>query len=185
MTLLEWPKHSHDPGGRVRLPVSETVTSDAEFSSCGRYRSLLKRTWNSQLPSIMFVGMNPSVADLEVDDPTVRKECGYAERWGYGGLVKTNVMDYRATSPKDLLKEGVIPCSAANLKTIAQQLKSVRNVVVAWGRLPQSLRCHSDAVSQLLSSFDGNVWCLGHNQDLSPKHPLYLKNSAPLVPYQL
>ncbi len=133
----------------------------------------------------MFVGMNPSVADHTLDDPTVRKECAYAKRWGYGGLIKCNVMDYRCTNPKNLLQPGVHPCSDLNLHMIAEQLTQVQNVVVAWGRLPVSLRCHSLAVKKLLKSFNGQVWCLGVNQDFSPKHPLYLKNSAQLMCYQL
>lgn len=174
---------AHDPGGRVRLAVDSAVASSALFSSCGRYRSLLTRTWDSKLSPIMFVGMNPSVADLEVDDPTVRKECNLARRWGYGSLIKCNVMDYRATNPKQLLSQSCVS-SEQNLPTISQQLQLVDTVVAAWGRLPPVLQPHADAAFALLKSSGVKIMCLGRNQDLSPRHPLYLSYSTPLEPYQ-
>lgn len=127
--------------------------------------------------------MNPSVADLTVDDPTVRKECGFARSWGFGGLVKANVMDYRATHPRDLLKPGVCPVSGDNLAAIAGALTRVTQVVVAWGRLHVALRVHADAVEKLLHKSNLPIFCLGRNQDGSPKHPLYLKSSTMLEPY--
>ncbi len=175
---------AHDPGGRVRLQVNASVKTDAEFSSCTRYRSVLSRVWDPSLPAIMFVGMNPSVADLEVDDPTVRKETGFAQRWGYGSLIKCNVMDYRATNPRHLVEPGVIPCSSRNLPAIAQSLSRVQGVVAAWGVLPQSLRSHSRAANGLLQKSGLPVWCLGTTKDNSPRHPLYLSNQSQRQRYQ-
>lgn len=175
---------AHDPGGRVRLQVNASVKTDAEFSSCTRYRPWLSRVWNSNLPAIMFVGMNPSVADLEVDDPTVRKETGFAQRWGYGSLIKCNVMDYRATNPRHLLAPDVVPCSPRNLTAISQCLSKVEGVVAAWGVLPSSLRCHSLAANALLQKSGRPVWCLGTTKDRSPRHPLYLSNIAQRQNYQ-
>ena len=131
----------------------------------------------------MFVGMNPSVADLEVDDPTVRKECNLAKRWGYGGLIKCNVMDYRATNPKQLLSQSCVS-SDQNLVTIAEQLLLVDTVVAAWGRLPAVLQSHADAALKLCLTSAVKLLCLGRNQDGSPRHPLYLSYSTPLEPYQ-
>jgi len=175
---------AHNPGGCVRLQVNPSIVTDAEFSSCGRYRPWLSRVWDSNLPAILFVGMNPSVADLEVDDPTVRKETGFAQRWGYGSLIKCNVMDYRATNPRHLVEPGVIPCSSRNLPAISQCLSRVQAVVAAWGVLPQSLRSHSCAANALLQKSGLPVWCLGTTKDNSPRHPLYLSNQSQRQQYQ-
>ena len=180
--ILEWPQDQHDPGGKVRLGVSSHIQSTARFSSCGRYRQLLTRCWDPNLPPILFIGMNPSTADQHVDDPTVRKECGYAQRWGYGSLIKCHVMDYRATHPKDLLT--VVAQSDENLPIIQQQLKKVDTVVAVWGKLNPKLQDCATKVWDLLKNFDGQVMCLGTNQDNSPRHPLYLKNDAQLQPYR-
>jgi hypothetical protein len=181
--MFEWPHPHHDPGGKVKLKLPDHVTSDATFSTCGRYRQVLTRQWNSDLPWIMFVGMNPSTADHTHDDPTVRKECTYARMWGYGGLIKCNVMDYRCTNPKGLLDVDVTPCSAQNLLHIHKHVSEVDQVVAAWGKLPPKLKPHADAVGKLLCLSHVPVHCLGYNLDGSPKHPLYVKMSVTLMPY--
>jgi hypothetical protein len=182
--FLSFPK-SHDPGGRVRLGLPADVVSSATFSPCGQYRQLLTRTWNRDLPSVLFIGMNPSTADAEVDDPTVRKECGFARDHGFGSLHKCNVMDYRATNPKSLLKTGVVPASVSNLPTIAHQLTLVSTVVCVWGRLHPALTPHAEAVKHLIRQNGMAVVCLGTNIDGSPKHPLYLKSTTKFQPFDL
>lgn len=175
----------HNPGGKVRLQVDLAIQSNAHFSPCGRYRPWLTRVWDSDLSSIMFVGMNPSTADHTVDDPTVRKECHFAKSWGYGGLIKFNVMDYRATNPKQLLTPGLCVRSDENLTLLAQHLAAVDVVVAAWGNLAPSLRHYADDVISLLKNSRVRVLCLGYNKDRSPKHPLYLKNTSQPMPFQM
>jgi hypothetical protein len=172
VNLFEWSQSHHDPGGKVKLKLPDHVKSDAVFSACGRYRQILTRQWDAELPLIMFVGMNPSQADHTHDDPTVRKECGYAKRWGYGGMIKCNVMDYRCTNPKGLLVAHVTPCSDENLIRVVSQLHLVHEVVAAWGKLPPSLKPHAHAMCQLLKKHDKKISCLGVNLDGSPRHPL-------------
>ena len=45
---------------------------DALFSSCRRFRFELTRDWDSSRPRLMYVMLNPSTADAERDDPTIR-----------------------------------------------------------------------------------------------------------------
>jgi hypothetical protein len=40
---------------------------DAVISNCGRYRYLLRRTWDAGRPRILFVMLNPSTADADND----------------------------------------------------------------------------------------------------------------------
>ena len=51
----------------------------ANISPCGRYRYTLSRTWGDARP-LAFVMLNPSTADANVDDPTIRRCIGFAER---------------------------------------------------------------------------------------------------------
>lgn len=165
----------HDPGGKIKLPLHAHVRGHAEFSECGQYRHVLTRVWDDQLPWIMFVGMNPSTADVNHDDPTVRKECAYAHMWGYGGLIKCNIMDYRVTNPKNLLSPHVKPCHENNLIHVAEWICHANLVVAAWGRLPVCLDIHAKNMLQLLKAVEKPLVCLGKNLDGSPKHPLYVK----------
>lgn len=184
LEFLSFPPE-HDPGGKVKLAVGSNITSSAQFSSCGKYRQLLTRCWDPALPSVLFIGMNPSVADLTVDDPTVRKECGFAEREGFGTLLKCNVMDYRATSPGTLLNTGVCPASEVNLQVIQSQLAVAEKVVCVWGKLHPRLRPYATQVAELLLREGLQPFCLGVNLDGSPKHPLYLANKTRFQPFDL
>jgi hypothetical protein len=93
----------HDPGGKVHIVLTPDVKTKAVFGGpgdCYRYRP--SRTWNEKKPHALFVMMNPSTADLKVDDPTVAK-CGrFARAWGYGGIHVGNTFAYRATDKKHL-----------------------------------------------------------------------------------
>jgi len=64
-----------------RMKILDDVTPDALFSECRRFRYWLQRTWAADLQTIAFIGLNPSVADNEFDDNTVRKCQIFARQW--------------------------------------------------------------------------------------------------------
>ena len=72
----------------------------AVISDCKRYRYRLWRIWNGSQSRLVFVMLNPSTADGEQDDPTIRKCVGFAERLGYGGIEVVNLFAWRATDPR-------------------------------------------------------------------------------------
>lgn len=181
--IIEWPS-SHDPGGKVKLTVDSKIQSTAKFSACGKYRQVLTRTWDQNLPHILFIGMNPSVADAHYDDPTIKKETKFCKRWGYGTLIKCNVMDYRATNPKNLLSLD-IPQTEENISTIKHQINMVEHVVCVWGKLPSKLWPYEQKIIDVLQLSESKLFCLGNNIDGSPKHPLYLQDTTNMTPFKL
>lgn len=52
--------------------MRELIKSDAFFSPCRKYRYWLLRIWDETLPLMANIGANPSTADENVDDPTIR-----------------------------------------------------------------------------------------------------------------
>jgi len=56
------------------------------ISPCGKYRYLLERKWGIGLPCVTWIMLNPSTADAEKDDPTIRRCIGFSKAWGYGSL---------------------------------------------------------------------------------------------------
>jgi hypothetical protein len=175
----------HDPGGKVRIPILAEMTGGASFSDCGKYRYVLQRWWGpATAPYALWIGMNPSTADADVDDPTVRKELRMTKRMGVAGYIKCNVMDYRATSPKMLLKPGVIPCSDGNVETIAALANPAAEVILCYGVLHPSLQRHADAVVEALSRTGRQIMCLGLTKDGHPIHPLYQRDDTALVPFK-
>lgn len=175
----------HDPGGKIRLKLTAQVRGSAKFSPCGRYRQLLTRNWDgSEKPgTVLFIGMNPSTAAEDVDDPTVFKETKLTRRWGYGSYVKCNVMDYRATHPKMLLAEGVLPCSDDNLPAIITSAKDATLVVMAYGSLHKKLSHYGQAVTEALRGEGIKLHALRITKNGSPGHPLYLRDDSELLEF--
>ncbi|MFT4795519.1 MAG: hypothetical protein ACJAVR_001094 [Paracoccaceae bacterium] len=170
----------HDPGGKVRLKLAEGVSGSAMFSPCGRYRPLLTRDLAGGDGAILWIGMNPSTAAADVDDPTVRRETDFSRRWGFQRFVKANVMDFRATQPKDLLAEGVIPRSDDNLRIIRAEAAKAARIMLAFGALHPRLAHFGTEVVAALRGDGHDLLCLGLTKAGSPRHPLYLrKDSAP------
>lgn len=174
---------AHDPGGKVRLKLRDGVTGTAIFSECGRHRTMLTRSWEgAERPgSVLWIGMNPSTAEANVDDPTVFKECKFTRRWGYGRYVKCNAMDYRATHPSMLLAEGVVACSPANLPTIIAAARDADIVVLCFGALHKRLAHHGEAVIKALKGEGIKLHALSFTKAGHPGHPLYLKDDSPLI----
>ena len=75
------------------------------------------RRWDRAGPVANFLMLNPSTADEVKLDPTCSRARGYAERWGYGALVVTNVFAWRATDPAQL-KAARDPVGPANDRAI-------------------------------------------------------------------
>lgn len=176
----------HDPGGKVRIGIESDVDGGAYFSTCGRHRHLLWRFWKDGVarPGFAFwIGMNPSTADASVDDPTVKKERKFTKRWGYGGYVKANVMDYRATDQKRLMDPDVIPCTEHNLEVIASVAAQADLVVLAFGSPHKKLRHHGEAVVKLIHGLGKPLHCLALTKEGLPGHPLYLKDTSELIPF--
>lgn len=121
---------------------------------------------------VMFVGLNPSTADETKDDNTIRKCVKYAKAWGYGALCMANLFAYRATDPRQMKKypEPVGPDNDEWLKRCARKASVV---IAAWGKDGKHMK-RDLKVEKLLS----NLQCLGQNHDGSPKHPLYLLDTA-------
>ena len=76
----------------------------ATFSRCGRYRYSLWRRWEEDAPYVLWICLNPSTADAEEDDPTLRRCMGFAQDWGYGASYTANLFAWRATKPQDMMK---------------------------------------------------------------------------------
>lgn len=176
---------AHNPGGKVKTALPPGLHGDALFSEGGQHRLRLRRWVGESFPDrhCLLIGMNPSTADASANDPTVTREWGFATREGYQGFVKTNVGDYRATSPKALSEPGVVACSPANLPLILAEAATADRVIVCFGKVPKPLVPAAAALLDALRTAGVPLWCFGTNADGSPKHPLYLRSDTPLIQY--
>src|ERR1041385_2740758 len=123
--------------------------SGAQFSPCRRWRYLLWRRWDAAKPVANFLMLNPSTADQLKLDPSCTRARLYAERWGYGSVVITNIFAWRATDPQDM-KAARDPVGRGNDRAIVRAAREARLVVCAWGNHGAHLG-RADDVRRLLA----------------------------------
>lgn len=151
----------------------------ALISPCGAYRYTLFRGW-APGPLATFVMCNPSTADADVDDPTIRKCIGFARRWGFGSLSVVNLFAFRATDPAELKRAGFPSGGSANDLHILEQCARAERVVLAWGGAVPSGHKRIVEVRALLARLPTTAQCLGRTMQGEPRHPLMLAYSTAL-----
>lgn len=157
----------------------------AIISPCGDYRYRLDRDGpGSGATAIIMV--NPSTADGETDDHTIRKLRGFGEVHQWGRLIIGNLFAYRATDVKELARVAD-PVGPANDDHLAAILSDADRVICAWGpvskqpRQYQGLRWRKFVrlANRPLYSIGEPAKC-GH-----PCHPLTLGYNRPILPWSL
>src|SRR2546425_10046735 len=101
--------------------------SGAAFSKCRRWRYLLWRRWDEKRPSANFLMLNPSTADETQLDPSCTRARDYAARWGFGGLLGTNIFARRATDPEGM-KAARGPGGRGNDRAVLRAAPAAANV---------------------------------------------------------
>lgn len=123
---------------------------------------------------IMFIGLNPSVADEKKDDATIRICMKYAAMWGMQRLCMANLFAYRETNPKACFMARD-PIGSSNNFHLYDLARGAGEIVCVWGRwgcmLDRDLK-----VINLLSEFPLSV--LKFNSDWTPHHPLRMQTVA-------
>ena len=110
----------------------------ATISDCGKYRYWLTRIWNDSKLKILWIMLNPSTADENEDDPTIRRCIGFAKQWGYGGICVANLYAYRATD-KTALSKVTDPVGQDNRWYIDEYYESNMLIVLAYGDPPPTV----------------------------------------------
>ncbi len=148
------------------------------FSNCRKYRYVLEHTWNDDSLKIVWIALNPSSADEQQLDPTLRRIKGFSESWGYGGFIMLNLFAFRATLPKDMIS-AEDPIGPQNNEILDQY--SSFPMVAAWGK-DGKFKNRDKEVIDLIGK--DNLYYLKLNKDNSPAHPLYLKKDLMLKKYE-
>lgn len=147
------------------------------------YRYRLEETLPRGEGILVWVMVNPSTADADADDATIRKVRGFTERFGFGRWVVVNLFAFRT--------KNIVECRSANARGAAVGTENDANisaacagldVVCAWGPKPWAYP-RARAVAQLLQTISPRIHALGFAQDGAPLHPLTLSYDRALVPY--
>lgn len=172
----DWP----EPLVCDRVEDLAGMVSRAAFNEARTHRYLLARSWQPDLPVMTWIMLNPSTADAFADDPTIRRCAGFARREGCGGIKVVNLFALRATDPGELRRhpDPVGPCNDRIIDAHACGI-----VVVAWGAHGKYAE-RSSTVARILLGAGVVPACLGVTAGDQPRHPLYVRGDAPLVPWQ-
>jgi hypothetical protein len=165
----------------------------AILSPCGRYRYTLSRgPFTGLLPTepagrtVMFLMLNPSTADAEVDDPTIRRCIGFAKAWRFERMTVGNLFAWRATDPAEL-RTCPSPVGPANSMHLADMMGEAEIVIAAWGAAskvpPKLIGPRVAAARELAMSAGKPLHCIRRTQGGQPEHPLYLPASLTPVPW--
>jgi hypothetical protein len=161
------------------------VSGWATISPNGRYRYLLGRRLADDGGRMLFVMLNPSTADADTDDATIRRCVGYARREGCGILEVVNLFAWRTVSPGELATV-VDPVGPDNDRHIREAAARAGPVVVAWGNPPFRLTRAAERAALVAGMLD-RYWplALGTTSTGQPVHPLRQRADAPLRPWGL
>jgi hypothetical protein len=136
----------------------------------------------------VVVMLNPSTADELQDDPTIRRLRGFAMREGWAGFDVVNLFAARATQPSELWRmaeAGEDIVGPDNDRCINNAVVTADVAVAAWGCLSTSPRASARLFDVLRLRVSSVVrWrCLGVTAFGHPRHPLYVRGDAPLLPW--
>lgn len=155
----------------------------AVISACGTYRYRLER----QTPGEGATGVimvNPSTADAENDDATIRKLRGFGERHEWGRLIVCNLFAYRATDVRELSCVSD-PVGPENNEYLFRMAASVDRVICAWGPVSKQPKYHRGRWKQVMRLI-GSVPCFSIGDTAKcghPKHPLMLPYASLILPW--
>ncbi|MCH2479660.1 MAG: DUF1643 domain-containing protein [Flavobacteriales bacterium] len=152
-----------------------TIKRHALLSKDKKYRYSLKRIWDNDKPKVLFIMLNPSLADNYQDDPTIRRLIKFAKLYGYGGFYVGNLFSYITPYPSELLDKDLM-FSKKNIHEIKKMTGLIKDVVYGWG--------NSFEEPEWLKQIISNPKCFGKNKNKTPKHPLYLSYNHKLVNYR-
>lgn len=156
----------------------------ALVSQDGRYRYGLFRRWGDDGPGILWVMLNPSTADADQDDPTIRRVVRFSSGWGYAHCTVVNLFAHRATFPRTLRWEhwgGTDIVGPGNDDHIREASLRCAHVIFAWGAHGTYL--HRDRAVWGILKNRGPL-CLGVTKmGGQPRHPLYVKGDTGTMPW--
>lgn len=173
--------------GSVQPKEGPIEDSYAILSTDERYRFLLARMWDIHKPYVLWVMLNPSVADHTVDDQTIRRVRTYTRAVpGAGGFMVVNLYAYRSTFPSilpNMVNPAGVPWNDWYIQKAQEDGRRLKTVA-AWGATQFAVSRARWVVTELLKPTTADqVMCLGLTKNGFPRHPSRLADDTQLAVY--
>lgn len=159
------------------------MKKDAVIDLTKQYRYWLLREWDASLPKMVFVMLNPSTADADVDDPTIRRCISFARKLDYGSIQVVNLFAFRATDPEGLKDKTINAIWDLNDKYIIETCENADMIVAAWG-VNGKLYSRDIYVEKLIGTNTFDLHCLGVSAKGYPRHPLFVSGEVKPIIYK-
>ena len=164
------------------------MRSSASFSTCKDYRWYLSRYINENPKTLIFVGLNPSLANQNENDPTLKRLIGFAELWGYGSLVVVNLFARITKSPKFLASckdpVGFKNDFELNKRISYWETNDSCDLWIGWG-ISGRLRNRDTLLLKRIKESSKKPYVIGLTKDGYPQHPLYTSKQKTLFQMKL
>jgi hypothetical protein len=151
------------------------IAGSASISTCGRFRYHLSRYWSDDA-RLVFVMLNPSMANAQEDDNTIRRCIDFGRTLGFGGIEVVNLFAYRATDPRQLRDDGYLigPETDSWIEGATRAaVERGADVCIAWGNLAHRLARRGEVMA-IIKRSGGEPKCLGRTALGEPRHPLFV-----------
>ena len=147
---------------------------EAKFCYTKKNRYFLKREWDRSKGLLLYIMLNPSMADDKNDDPTIRRLINFTKKFNYGGFLVGNIFTKITPNPKEVDKSRGM--TNKNFKELLKLINKVDEVVYAWG--------NSTDEPKELKYLVKSPKCFGKNFNGTPKHPLYLPSNSKFIKFR-
>ena len=192
---LDWSRYAeYSPGDPGQARRNHRDYPEFRYLLGGELREppgqLLKRTPPGIPGKLCWIGLNPSTATHHWDDPTVRRIQSFTLAAGYRRFEIVNLFAYRSPEPKKLA-EALDPVGPRNHEHVSEAVHRAARVICAWGTAGWCVghdRIRAARFEQirwlyrLLTDPPGvNAACFGFTASGAPRHPLFLRKTAPML----
>lgn len=140
---------------------------------------------------LVCIGVNPSTAEPDRLDPTLKTVAKIARLRGFDGWLMLNLYPKRATDPDHLPKAPSGRQIQENLYQICRYLSGLQSPTIwaAWGTLIGKRKYLPSClfrIVELLEPFHSQWITIGRrSQRGHPHHPLYLAQNAKIEPFDI
>ncbi len=167
--------------------MKQKINKGATISKCGKYRWHLWRNLHDKeyfrRKTCLFIMLNPSTANADEDDPTIRRCMGFANHWGYDRLEVVNLFSWRETDSKKLIEPSFDCWGEKHWEYFDESIRNAGLIICAWGSHPWAKDVARYAIMRIKKA-GKKPMCLKINNNGAPGHPLYLKKDLPPIVYE-
>jgi len=141
------------------LTGESCIKNIAVYSDDKKYRYILKKIWNEEMPKATFIGINPSDATELIMDKTVMNLTNYLINNNYGSVNIVNLFAYRDKVQKNL-KLRSSEHEQENIEFIKEALNDSELTIIGWGRDAEKNNKYKDTIIEVKEVLSGhNVKC--------------------------